>query len=312
MPRVCAIILAGSMKPSALRRAVAAPSICLPLGGDVSVLRAWIDALRDVAELDETRIVVNDGDEAAPCRHALGDLAGGTRPRATVIVEPASWRGAAGILRDVSDDLGDDDLVLAIEGSAFPATDLAVVAACVAGAPALGGVIAATADGRPSGVAAFRRPALRLTPDIGYFDLKEQLLPRLHERGGDVRVCEAAPWVWRGYDRASYLAAVQACRARGLGGPAISTGAAVHADAWTADALAIETDAIVEAGAVVYESVVMRGARVGAGAVVSRAVVGPGAVVDPDARITETILPGRRVAAAADPETALETTRAAG
>ena len=47
------------------------------------------------------------------------------RPLVDVMAEPASWRGAGGIVRDVTEDLADDTLVLVCEGTRLPPASLA-------------------------------------------------------------------------------------------------------------------------------------------------------------------------------------------
>jgi mannose-1-phosphate guanylyltransferase len=83
--------------------------------------------------------------------------------------------------------------------------------------------------------------------------------------------------------------------------PCVEASALVERTARIGRHVVVGPDAVVEIGADVDESVVLRGARVEAGAVVRRSILGPGAVVGANARLRDAVLAeGAVVAPGAD------------
>ncbi len=56
--RVIAVLLAGTLRPTPLREALAQPVVCLPLGGSGTLLNAWLDVLRQIDEFSKIRVVL--------------------------------------------------------------------------------------------------------------------------------------------------------------------------------------------------------------------------------------------------------------
>lgn len=266
---ICAILLAGGLRPSELVSALDGPVLSLPIGPAGSVLDAWARALGSINAQRDVRIVVKDNDHVdsiGTCIRAC-DEADGVR----TLIEPAAWRGVGGILRDMTNDLDEDAIVMVGEGSTLPPESLDMMIAALAGDVA--GVVGVRAACRPAGIYAFRRSALEAIPTIGYFDLKEQFLPSLAERGGRVVTTPIGGSHIRLRNREGYLRAV---------GESLTTptwrvcGTASVSPTATLDGFGIiEAGAIVEDGAVVHDSVLLEGATIGGGAIVSRSVVGP-------------------------------------
>jgi hypothetical protein len=306
-----AVILAGRLRESALRESINVHVLCLPVGHSGTLLDAWLDALRSVPNLADVRVVVNNAEEAAAVTSALPRQyrTSDARPRVEVIPEAASWRGAGGIVRDATEGVPDDVVVLVCEGKRLPPPTLEPLLLAMNGNPArdaeasgvgvteptcgqgVAGVVGVCGEDEPAGVYAFRRRVIRSSPRVGYVDLKEQFLPSLAKAGERVvaaHVCDDVPHL---RDLGSYLETVRHSLNNGHGGAGeksplrVSARASVSGSAVLDGFCIIEPGAVIEDGAVVHDSVVLWGATIGGGAVVSRSVVGPLTSVEPRARV---------------------------
>ncbi len=117
-----AVLLAGRLRPSALRESMDVPVLCLPMGGQGTLLDAWMDSLATIDGLSGVRIVVNTETDVQAMLSRTGrtDRGEDDGRSISVIAEPASWRGAGGILRDVTGDISDDTVVIVGEAGMIP------------------------------------------------------------------------------------------------------------------------------------------------------------------------------------------------
>lgn len=292
-PPLTAVLLAGMLQPPPLREALDVPILCLPLGRKGTMLDHWLESLATVPSLREVRIVVSTRTDATRIREMNQEARSrpGELPIVRVIRDPAPWRGAAGVMRDVAIDLPMEAAVLVVETKRLPPPTVRPVLDALA--DGMAGVIGVSHDWEPSGVSVFRRPVLDLIPPIGYFDMKEQLLPDVREKNMNVVTAQIDDRIIRVRDRRGYLQAVRATLGEGTGitsNSRISPQASVSGSAVLDGFCIIEAGAVVEDGAVVSDSVVLQGATIGGGAVVSRSVVGPLGVVEPRHRIVHEIV----------------------
>ena len=267
------LMLAGALHPSPLRRQLGMPPLCLPLGDGQTLLTAWLDTLRDGVAGADIQIAVNTKQDAEAIR-SLVEIAGiEGAPR--VVREPASWRGTGGIIRDLCPD-GSGRALLVVEANCLPPASLQSLVGTLDDQTQ--GVVGTTADDEPTGLYLFEPATLEVIPRIGYFDLKEQLLPALNTSGSRIRAVRVTDRVFRLRDRSSYLQAVRAfAEWRGSTDEfRVSPQATVAASARIFGDSIIEAEVIVEADAVVHDSVLLSGATVERGAVVSRSIVGRG------------------------------------
>lgn len=294
---MAAVILAGRIRPSPLREAIDVHVLCLPVGAQGTLLDAWMCELAKVPDLLEVRVVVNTAADV----DAVSAIAGAYRrggegcPVLRIIAEPASWRGAGGILRDVTSELPDDAMVLVCEGKRLPPASLTPLLEVIDGEAGndIAGVVGVVGKDEPGGVYAFSRRAIDIIPSIGYFDMKEQFLPELSAAGEKVVTAKLDDAAWRLYNLESYLATVRKSLADGSGNRTnirASDRASISGSAVLDGCCIIEPGAVIEDGAVVHDSVVLWGATIGGGAIVSRSVVGPLAVVEPRARVVQSFV----------------------
>lgn len=303
-----AVILAGRLRQAPLQEALNLHLLCLPVGRSGTLLEAWIAALGVIPNLKHTRVVVNDIEDATAVRAVLPREHRMTSSKSVVdvLAEPKSWRGAGGIIRDVTEGLPDDAIVLVCEGTRLPPRTLEPLLAAITtidaktGLPPAG-VVGVMGEDTPAGAYVFRRKAVRVAPRVGYFDLKEQFLPALAKAGERVVIAKLDGESARLRDLETYLDAVHRSLANGraphdVASPQAASQLRVSARASVSGSAVldgfgiIEPGAVIEDGAVVHDSVVLWGATVGGGAIVSRSVVGPLATVDPRARVVREVV----------------------
>jgi hypothetical protein len=280
------VMLAGTLRPSPLRAQLGIPLPCLPLGRRGTVLGTWLATFESLGEVTETAIVLNSEAEAEAVRASAED--GGKPVRA--IAEAAAWRGAGGLLRDASADAPPDALVVVVETSTMPPASLAAVAAAFDAG--IDGVVGVCGADQPAGVYAFTREAIEHIPHVGYFDLKEQFLPRLFEADLVVRAISLGAPMARLRTRRAYLDAVRLSLERDGADPPqlVDARASISPSAILDGCCLVQPDVVVEDGAVVHDSVILAGATIGGGAVVSRSVLGPRATVAARDRAVRTVV----------------------
>ena len=284
-----AVLLAGKIRPSAFGDALGMPILCLPIGSCGSLLDAWLRELSHLTNLRGIRVVVNTPEQAqavraaisASCLSTLGEIS------LDVIAEPASWRGAAGIVRDVIDNVNAED-ILVCEAKRLPPERLQALFDVPAGSSAVG----VCGGDEPAGVYLFPRAAIYTAPQIGYFDLKEQLIPTLRASGGIVKAIHVGDTVRRVQDLDSYLACVRFSLNQSKAGHRhrIADQAFIASTALLSGRCIVEAGAVIDERAVIHDSVVLWGATVAQGAVVNRCVIGSGAIVESRARLSRCVL----------------------
>ncbi|MFM1805468.1 MAG: hypothetical protein RL136_2347 [Planctomycetota bacterium] len=273
-----AVLLAG--RPSSVRgpsvsTALGIPTAALPINGHASLAALWIDALVAGGFRGEIVIAVANEEAASFHRHLESDADVSATVR--VRVDTAQHRGAAGLVGDIARERpspsgeAPDRGVIVIEASNTPPAGLAEFASrATADGDA---IVGASVDGAPNGVYWLSSEAVGLIPGIGYFDLKEQLLPAIVASGRRIHAWICADEHHRVDELASYLEAVARLydpQRTAHPTAAVEPGAEVRGNS------VLCRGAVVEQGALVVDSVLLPGARVCADAVVARSVIPPG------------------------------------
>lgn len=311
MTRVLAVMLLGGLRRSALEAASGVVPATLPLDARTSLLSAWAAAvqaagcgqLRVAVSADAPDRSIGASIDAALARVSKGDSRGSEQFEVARVVEPASHRGTGGLLRDVTADLGPDELVLLVEPHCLPPVSLAPLVVALDGLaggdqPDVAVGVAcrcalAASSATPAGVAIVRRELLELAPKIGYHDFKEQFLPLLVGRGIAIRPVPLDASGLRVHDLAAYRAAVAGWRSRGSApnrGPSVGEGAAIAGSARLIGDTIVMSGAKVGEDAVVQDSVLLENAVVGDGAVVARSLIPPGFRVAPRSLVVDRVL----------------------
>lgn len=278
------VLLAGSVRPSQLRRATGRTLLDLPVTSDRSVLNRWCDELAAVTEAHDlsnlpVRVMF---DHAEPMPHTLE-----THRCVELRIEkdPYDFRGTGGLLCDLVREYEDDDYILVANASQVllepvvdVVNDLFSINADVA--------MICMHDGTPSDFMLMRCGALRMINRIGYVDLKEQAMPAIAERY-DVRVVRRSSACGMPIRTlGNYLDALRVYYRREREEPKDND----PIEDWRVTFGLVESDARVHGSAVVHDSVVLGGATVEAGAVVVRSLVCDGAVVGRGESAVDTIV----------------------
>ena len=288
------ILLAGGLVASPLVEEAKRPVLELWLTARQTVFDRWGDVLYDASydpfstrEDRPTIHVVHSGPPYAP-KDDFRD------PRFEVITqaEPGTFRGPAGVLRDVASRYDEDAIILVGEAARYIAGSLDQFLMDWQRTPC-DMLIACHSDGEPTGLMIFRQGALELVPSEGFMDIKEQWLPKLVRAGLRIWTSETRdfqPYPLRSREQflqASAYAAgspLSGITQRSVVGPPRLLGPG-------SDKSRVAETAQVGSGAVIADAVVMPGAIIGEGAIVVRSIVCPGAVVPKGAEVIDRVVP---------------------
>lgn len=285
------VLLAGSVRPGELGRAIQRSLLDLPLDEGRTVLSMWHEAAESLAEAAglsslPVRISV-DRTTPPPTLDGAGE-----RVKMQVDLDPADFRGTGGILHDLCTQhgYGADDLVLVAHAAQILVQPLAVLAAELASAHAAVSLIGHQ-DGTPGGLFLVKCSALSVAKSVGFLDFKEQLLPRLAATGRqNVRVLlreRATARPIRTLD--GYISGLRTFHRLKNGSEGVDPWSI---EDWFPSFALSETGSAVDASATIHDSVVLRGGKVERGAVVVRSVIGPGGVVRAGETVTDRVLGG--------------------
>lgn len=286
------ILLGGVVRQNKLTAAIERSVLDLPLEDGRSILWHWQWEGRRLRHLVgcgqlPIRVFVD--------RQSPEPLTPLTEEGVEVIVERdlAPFRGTGGLLRDISAEYADEDVLLVANASQAllsPLVDLAVSLAEFNSDVSL----ISHADGTPSGVMLVRCRALRKLSQHGYIDMKEQALPAIAR---DFKVTHLYQTCASGLPVRTleeYITAMQRRYRSSLGKP-------LPNDPFAEDRrptfAIVEKGAMIDSGARVHDSVVLKGAVVEAGAMVVRSIVCPGGVLAAGETAIDTLVMNAEVAA---------------
>ena len=286
------VLLGGSVRPNKLTAAIERSILDLPLEDGRSILSHWqeqagkLRRMVGAAHLPIRVMVDHASIEPIPLEEEDG---------VTVIVERdlSPYRGTGGLLRDLSAEYNDDDVLVvanAAQALLSPLTDLVRSMAELEGDVGL----ISHADGTPSGLMLVRCRALRKVSQSGYVDMKEQALPAIAK---DFKVNHVYQTVATGLPIRTLEEYIEALQRRYR----LSLGKPLPNDPFAEDRR--PTFAIVEKGAEidqearVHDSVVLKGAVVESGAMVVRSIVCPGGTLAAGETVVDSFVMNAEVAA---------------
>jgi NDP-sugar pyrophosphorylase family protein len=280
------LILAGSIRTARvqpLARSLGVPLAALPVDATRTLFSWWIDSLRATRFISRISVAISDASEQVFYERLMEE----SGVACQVWVDRNEHRGAAGTVRDFFDANAteSDSGLLVAECSTFG--DFGLDRLLPEGSPRPHASVLMWTTGQPGGAMYLSKMAVAQIPTIGYFDLKEQLLPAIAKMGHVARAVVAQSAPHRVGNLQGYLKLVET-RAS-LGEVMVSPDASIHRTAVLQGGVLIGRGVEIGAGAVVSGSVVMPGARIAAGAIVARAVVPPGASVQAGARVIDQV-----------------------
>lgn len=266
------ILLGGGLTASPLTEATRCSVLDLLVGpNDSTVFDRWMKQIVGLNGLavDEMPVIIANGG-GTPAPRLEGHQTG---RRVEVVVDKQDFRGAAGVVCDVSRHLDDEALLLVAEAARTPDFDLAagVRAHHESGFDA---TVLVNPDDTPAGVYLMARHLLKFVQSEGYMDLKEQWLTRVIASDRRVGVHRIA----NGY---SQPIRTREQLLKAAGAAAGHSASRDHSLRFGADAIAatgkgfrcVAPDARVDASAFVLDSIIMPGASVGPSCVVTRSIV---------------------------------------
>jgi N-acetylglucosaminyldiphosphoundecaprenol N-acetyl-beta-D-mannosaminyltransferase len=286
------VLLGGKLRHDRFTGSLDRSLLEMPLGDGHDLLDHWlagIDKLAEHAGLDHlpAHVSLNLGEERQLSR-SLG------RASCESGADKGHYRGTAGVLRDLAENLDDDAQLLVANAGQMLLEPLPALARTLAAKK--GDVtIVSHDDGTPSGLMLVRAGALRSVPDEGYHDMKEQHLPKIAEKEGmTVKVLRCRrPTALPIRTLGDYIAALRLRHApmaarRGEVDPLDDGMGAHHAKRFDV----VEPGADVAADAHLHDTVVLAGGRVESGANLARSLVTPGGVVSAGQDVLDEIVTG--------------------
>jgi mannose-1-phosphate guanylyltransferase len=314
--RVWGVVLAGGYHWQADAIDHVIPRALLPLGA-LPLVELVLHWLRD-AGVDGATICANSRSQWA--RQRLGD---GERFRLPLhYYEDRVPRGPAGCARDAGLESG-ADLIVVSEGALVPRFDLCALLETHRGSEADLTVVADTerhdragADHlSPAGVYVCSRAVLEHVPSVGYQDIKEVLIPRLHRQKLRTAIFAPEARSLRVTDARSYLdlhewlleqdrpdaatfgnlrpfrggwvhpTAQVAADVTIIGPVTIGPRTVIEGNAMLVGPVSVGQQCVIESGAVIARSVLWDRCRVGADAVVDRSILTHHALAHAGARV---------------------------
>lgn len=266
-------------------------------GRGMSLGPPWRRFISDTRTVPDAMLVNLEslGFDRSSCRavvgHAARDLEHAERLGCTAFLDPRPDRGTAGLLKDHLEENPVDqatDWLLVIDGLACPAIDLAGLFRHLTRPDAV--ILGVSELGRYCGACLLPRTLLVEVADVGFVDLKEQLLPRVRDLGFVIRAEQVASRANAVRSRQGWLASAAAwaefAAARHLEASSLE-----HGGARRVGNSVVRPSANCD-GAALVSSVILDDAVIGRKAVVARSIIGPGVRIKPGSVVVDTVLPG--------------------
>jgi UDP-N-acetylglucosamine transferase subunit ALG13 len=282
---VAVVLLAGRLRSTDLGKQIGRSRLDLPIDADRSLLTYLRD---EVARLAESwgchnlamRVLLDQGSLTPALPLGI--------PGITLSVERdhAEFRGTGGVLRDVCESYDDDAWVLVANAAQILFEPLKESVEKLADA---GGEVNVVNEdhGIPNGLILLRCGVLRSISEVGFHDMKEQVVPALAARRLVKVVSGSGTTSPPIHTLKDYTAALR--RYQGGHDDTKATHGA-FAERWQPRFAIKEQGAVVAHSAVIHDSVILSGAAVERGAVVVRSVVGGGARILPGQVVVDRVI----------------------
>ena len=281
------VLLGGHVRPTPLSMSIGRSLLDLPLDERGSVLNHWLANAGDLASAAglsklPVRVMVD--------RSSPEPISAAVKYFGTFRVErdQSDYRGTGGVLGDLANSYGDDDLILVANAAQILLDPLVQIAERLDRA---GGDVTVLShrDGTPSGMMLVSCRTLRKVPRTGFVDMKEQAMPLIAQSFGVEVVHRRRPSGLPIRSATDYINAMRVYHLRRAGRHSLND---PLAEDWQPAFGIVEEGAIVDPTARVHDSIVLRGGVVEAGAVLVRSIVCPSALVRRERTVMDEFVPG--------------------
>ena len=279
-----AIIFVGGPGQSVLRKAAGHPVCLLPVPGNSSLLLDWIGALKGNSGVGSISVVTGRAEDVESLRNHVDSYRTAGDLEISIHVDKASHRGTAGALKDFIGDRPAFENVLFIEGNRVPAEYPENLFCDEFLSEDVAGVLGRSAQDETAGIILMKRQMLDLVPELGFFDFKEQLIPRVLESGLRILVKEITRRSIRFSTPATYLKQLteftprKGCDGKG---PFVSESAKVDPSSVLGVNVIVGDNVTIESGCLVQDSVILDGCEIGANSTLVRSIIKRNTKVEP-------------------------------
>lgn len=271
-----AIIFVGGPGQSILRRAAGHPVCLLPVPGKSSILHSWIDALKVNTGVRSISVVTGRPEDVEPIKSHVDSYDSVEGLEISIHADEASHRGTAGALKDFIRDRPEFESVLFIEGNRLPPEYAEKLFIEEFLSDDVVGILGKSSEDETAGMILMKKRMLDLVPDLGFFDFKEQLIPRVLESGLRILVREITRRSIRFSTPSKYLKQLtelsrsKSCDGRG---PFVSKSAKVHPSSVLGGNVIVGDNVTIKAGCLVQDSVILDGCEIGADSTLVRSII---------------------------------------
>lgn len=271
-----AIIFVGGPGQSILRRAAGHPVCLLPVPGKSSILHSWIDALKVNTGVRSISVVTGRPEDVEPIKSHVDSYDSVEGLEISIHADKASHRGTAGALKDFVRDRPGFESVLFIEGNRLPPEYAEKLFIEEFLSDDVVGILGKSSEDETAGMILMKKRMLDLVPDLGFFDFKEQLIPRVLESGLRILVRDITRRSIRFSTPSKYLKQLtelsrsESCDGRG---PFVSKSAKVHPSSVLGGNVIVGDNVTIKAGCLVQDSVILDGCEIGADSTLVRSII---------------------------------------
>ena len=295
--QVNAVILVGGPGQSALRAIAGHPVSLLPVPGTQHFLYTWLKTLLKVDAVSKVDVLTGRPEDLRVLTTATRNWDAKHLGQTGVYADRENHRGTAGAVKDFMTSLQYREDLLVIEGNRLPPENPKLLFDLEYDRQDVIGSLGRTSEYGPSGMMVVKNRILDLIPDIGFFDLKEQLIPRALERGERIIVRDIGGKGNRLSDAESYLNCISALKSReGItrgDGSCIDEDTEIHPTATVGGDTLIDRNVRIQHGAMIENSAVLEGAVIGSDCLIVESVVGRNAQIPNGTKVIRGIAYGK-------------------
>lgn len=283
------ILLAGSVGRNPFADGIGRSVLDMPIDARTTVLDEWIERAEGFASALglsslRVRVAVDQGSPLPRVRRSGAE----SRVVVEIVRDPAEYRGTAGIVRDLTRQYSDDDLVVVAGANQIQREELNDSFEPGSGEESVS--IVPHGDGEFAAMFLLRCARLRDVPEVGFVDLKEQAIPSARGRPPLLVVRRPANSTLPIRTLPEYVRALRELHGGADREQSRAARGSAFDETWQPLFSIVEPGASVAPNAVLQDTVVLAGGRVEEGATVARSVVCDGGVVRRGQCVLETVV----------------------